>query len=103
MSITRTVIMVRPAEAKFSPEYIAKNLKVKKQGVKQMWLSGNCRAPPVVSVSSKTRLTRLIQSSLQHSTVVAVLLYVLLLLYRSLSPILIPQNSAHYPTFPLDT
>ena len=74
-----------------------------------MWLSGNCRASLVVSVSSKTRLTQLIQSSPQHplqrGTVVAVFLYVLLLLYLSLflSLILFPQNSAYYLTFPLDT
>jgi len=81
---------------------------VKTQCVKQMWLSGNCRTSPVVSVSSKTQLAWLIQSSLQqplqHSTVVTVFLYVLLPLYLSLSLplILIPQNSA-YLTFPLDT
>ena len=44
--------------------------------VKQMCLGGNCRASPVVSVSSKTRLAQLIHSSLeqplQHGTVVAV-------------------------------
>jgi len=69
-----------------------------------MYLSGNCRASAVVSVISKTQRAQLIQSSLQqllqHSTEVAVFLYVLLLLYLSL--ILIPQNSA-YLTFPLDT
>jgi len=74
-----------------------------------MWLSGNCSASPVVSVSSKTQLAQLIQSSLQqplqHSTVVAVFLYVLLLLYQSpsLSLILIPQKLAYHLTFPLDT
>ncbi len=59
-------------------------------------------ASPVVSVSCKTRLPQLIQSllqqPLQHGTVVAVFLYVLLL-----SLILIPQKSAYYLTFPLDT
>jgi len=74
-----------------------------------MWLSGNCRASLVVYVSSKTQLTRLMQSSLQHplqrGKVVAVFMYVLLLLYLSLSLslILFTQNSAYYRTFPLDT
>ena len=67
------------------------------------------RASQVVSVSSKTRLAQLFQSSLQqpleHNTVVAVFLYVLLLVYLSLSLslILIPQKSAYCLTFPLDT
>jgi len=78
-----TVIMIRSAGARFPPEYSVRNLTVKTQCVKQMWLSGNCRASPVVSVISKTRLTQLIQSSLQHGTVVAVFLYVLLFLYLS--------------------
>jgi len=46
------------------------------------------------------------QHPVQHSTLVAVCLYVLLLLYLSLSLTateLIPQQSAHYLTFPLDT
>jgi len=81
-------IMIRSAGAKFPPEYSSRNLIVKTVCVKQMWLSGSCRASPVVSVISKTRLTRLIhsslQQSLQHGTVVAAFLYVLLLLYLSL-------------------
>ena len=55
-------------------------------------------------VSSKAQLAQLIQSlqqPLQHGTIVAVVLYVLLLLYLSL--ILIPQKLAYYLTFPLDT
>jgi len=106
---TDTIIMTKSAGAKFPPEYSERNLIVKTQCVKQMWLSGNCRASLVVSIISKTQLTQLIQSSLQqpvqHSTVVAVFLYVLLLLYLSLSLllILIPQNLAHYLTFPLET
>jgi len=104
MLISCTVIMIRSAGVKFPPEYSDRNLIVKTQCVKQMWLSGNCRSSLVVSVISKTRLTWLIQSSLQqplqHSTVVAVFLYVLFLLYLSL--ILIPQNLA-YLTFPFDT
>jgi len=52
-------------------------------------------------VINKTRLAQLIQSSLQHSTVEAVFLYVLLLLYLSL--ILIPEKLAFYLIFPLDT
>ena len=109
MSISYTVIMIRSAGAKFPPEYSDSNLIVKTHCVKQMWLSGSCRASLVVSVSSKTWLTQLIQSSLQHplqcGTVVAVFLYVLLLLYLSLSLslILFPQNLAYYLTFPLDT
>ena len=102
---TDTIIMIKSAGAKFPPEYSDRNLIVKTRCVKQMWLSGNCKASLVVFVSSKTQLARLIQSSLQqplqHGTVVAVFLYVLLLLYLSLIPI--PQNSAHYLTFPLDT
>ena len=75
----------------------------------QMCLSGKCRASLVVSVSSKTLLAQIIQSSLQqpleHGTVVAVFLYVLLLVYLSvsLSLILIPQKSAYYLTFSLDS
>jgi len=64
MPISYTIIMIRSAEAKFPPEYSDRNLIVKTQCVKWMWLSGNCRTSPVVSVSSKTRLARLIQSSL---------------------------------------
>jgi len=105
MPISYTVIMIRSAEAKFHPEYSDSNLMVKARCVKQMWLSGSCIASLLVFVSSKTRLTRLMQSSLQHplqrGTVVAVFLYVLLLFYVSL--ILFPQNSAFYLTFPLDT
>ena len=107
MPISYTIIMIRSAEAKFPQEYSDSNLIVKTRCVKQLWLSGNCRASLVVSVSSKARLTRLIQSSLQHplqrGTVVAVFLYVLLLyLSLSLSLILFPQNSAYYLTFPFD-
>ena len=103
MCISYTVIMRRLVGAKFHPGYSDRNLIVK------MWLSGNCRASPIVSVSSKTQLAQLIQSSLQqplqHGIVVAVFLYVLLLLYlsQSLSLILVPQTSAYYLTFPLDT
>jgi len=83
MPISYTFIMIRSAWAKFHPEYLNSNLLVKTQCVKQMWLSGNCRASPFVSVISKTWLAPLIQSSLQqplqHSTAVAVFLYVLLL------------------------
>jgi len=76
MPISYTII-ISSAGGKFLPIYSDRNLIVKTQCVKQMSLSGNCRASPVVSVSSKTRLTQLIQSSLQHGTVVAVFLYVL--------------------------
>jgi len=106
MPISYTFIMIRSAGAKFPPEYSDRNLIVKTQFVKQMWLSGNCSASPVVSVSNKTRLTWLIQSSLQqplqHSRVVGVFLNVLLLLHMllSLSLILIPQKSAYYLTSP---
>jgi len=109
MPISYTIIMIRSAEAKFPQEYSDSSLIVKTQCVNQVWLSGNCRASLVVSVSSKIWLTRLIQSSLQHplhhGTVVAAFLYVLLLLYLSLSSslILFPQNSFYYLTFPLDT
>jgi hypothetical protein len=105
MPISYTFTVIRSAGAKFPPEYTDSNPIMKTQCVKQMWLSGSCRASAVVSVSSKTQLAQLIQSSLQHSTAVAVLLYVLLLLYLSLSMsvILIPQKSAHYLTFPLAT
>ena len=99
MPIGYTVIMVRSAGAKFPPEYSDRNLVMKTQCVKQGCLRGNGRASPVVSVSSKTRLTQLIQSSLQqplqHSTVVAVFLYVLLLLYRPLSLSLIHILQTH--------
>ena len=105
MPISYTVIMLRSAGVKFPPEYSDRNLIVKTRCLKQMWLSGNCRASLVVSVSSKTRPSQLIHSSLQqplqHSTVVAVFLYVMLLLYQP--PILIPQKSAYYLLFPLDT
>jgi len=71
-------VMIRSAGAKFPPEYSDRNLIVKTQCVKLMWLSGNCRTSPVVSVSSKTQLARLIhsllQQLLQHSTEVAVFL-----------------------------
>ena len=109
MPISYTIIMIRSAGTKFPAEYSDSNVIVKTRCVKQMWLNGNCRGSLVVSVSSKTQLTRLIQSSLQHplqsGTVVAVFLYVLLVLYLSLSLSLIrfPQNSVYYLTFPLDT
>jgi hypothetical protein len=102
MPIGYTVIMIRPEGAEFPPEYSDRNLIVKT-------VCDSCRDSPVVSVISKTQFAQLIQSllqqPLQHSAVVAVLLYVLLLLYRSLSLslIVIPQKSAHYLTFPLDT
>jgi len=105
MPISYRIIMIRTAGAKFPPEYSDRNLIVKTQCVKQMWLSGNCRASLVVCVSSQTQLARLIQSllqqPLQYGTVVAVFLYVLLLVY--LSVILIPQKLAYYLTCPLDT
>ena len=107
--ISYTFIMIRLAGAKFPPEYSDRNLIVKKQCVKQTWLSGKCRASPVVSVGSKSLLVWLIQSllqqPLQHSTVVVVFLYVLLILCLSLSLslILIPQKLAYYLIFPLDT
>ena len=103
MPISYTIIMIKSAGAKFPPEYSDRNLIVKTQCVKHMWLSGNCRTFPFVSVLSKTQLAQLIQSSLQHSTVVAVFLCVLLLLYLplSLSLIFILQNWAYYLTCPL--
>ena len=65
------------------------------------------RGSLVISVSGKTQLAQLIKSSLQqpleHITVVAVFLYVLLLVYLSLPLIFIPQKPAYYLTFPLDT
>jgi hypothetical protein len=99
MPISYTVIMIRSAGAKFPAESSDSNLTVKTQCVKQMWLSGNCRASLVVSVSSKMRLAWLIQSSLQQplqqSTVVAVFLYVLLLWHMSLSSLIVfPQKFA---------
>jgi len=105
MPISYTIIMIRSAGGEFPPEYLDRNLIVKRQCVKHMWLSGNCRASLVVSFSSKTRLARLIHSSLQHSTVVAVFLHILLCLYPSLSLSLnlIPQKLAYYLTFPLGT
>jgi len=105
MPVSYTVIMLRSAETKFPPEYSNRNVRVKTRCVKKMWLNGNCRASPVVSVSSKIQLSQLMQSSLQHSTVVAVFLYVLLLLYLSLSLslIFIPPKLAYYIPFPLDT
>ena len=109
MPISYTFIMIRSAGVEFPPEYTNRNLILKTQCVKQMWLSGSCRASPVVSVINKTRLTWLIHSSLQqplqHSKVVAAFLCVLLLVYLplSLSLILIPQNLTHYLTFPMDT
>ena len=76
MPISYRIIMIRTAGAKFPPEYSDSSLIVKTWCVKQMWLSGNCRASLVVYVSSKTQLTRLMQSSLRHplqrGTVVAV-------------------------------
>ena len=108
MPINYTVIMIRLAGAEFPPECSDRNLIVKTQCVKPMWLSGSCRAY-LVSFSCKLRLARLIYSSrqqpLQHGTVVAVFLYVPLRLYPSLSlsHILIPQKLAYYLTFPLDT
>ena len=97
-------VIIMSAEAKFPPEYSDRNVTMKTQCVKKTWLSGNCRASLVVSISSKTQLAQLNQSSLQqplqHGTVVAVFLYVLFHLYLSL--ILIPQKLA-YLTFPLDT
>jgi len=104
MPISYTVIMMKSAGAKFPQEYSDRNLIVKTQCVKQMWLSGNCRASPVVSIISNTQLARLIHSSVQHGTEVAAFPYVLLLLYLSLSLSLIhiPQNLA-YLTFPPDT
>jgi len=54
MPISYTVMMIRSAGAKFPPEHSDSNLIVKTQCAKQMWLSGNCRASAVVSVSSKT-------------------------------------------------
>jgi len=63
MPISYTVIKIRSAGAKFSPEYSDTNLIVKTQYVKQMWLSGNCRAAPVVYVGSKTRLAWLIHKT----------------------------------------
>jgi hypothetical protein len=75
MNISHTVIMIKSAGAKFPPEYPDGNLIVKTQCVKQMGLSDNCRASLVVSVISKTHLAQLIQSPLQHSTVVAVFMY----------------------------
>ncbi len=81
MPISYIVIMIRSAGAKFPPEYSYRNLIVRAQCGIQMWLSGNCRASLVVSVSSKTWLARLIHLSLQqpleHSTVMVVFLFVL--------------------------
>ena len=54
MPISYTIIMIRSAVAKFPPECTDRSLMVERQCVKQMWLSGNCRASPAVSVSSKT-------------------------------------------------
>ena len=105
MPISYTFIIIRSAGAKFPPGYSDRNLVMKTRCVKQRWLRGNCRASPVVSVSSKTKLTQLIQSSLQqplqHSTVMALFLYVLLLLYLplSLSLILILQSQLVFSHF----
>jgi len=62
MPIGYTIIMIRSAGAKYSD----RNLLVKTQCVKQMWLNGNCRVSPVVSFTSKTQLARLILSSMQQ-------------------------------------
>jgi hypothetical protein len=86
---TDTILVIRSAGTKFPPKYSDRNLILKTQRVKHMWLLGSYTASAVVSVSSKTQLARLIHSSLQqplkHSTLVALFLYVLLLLYLSLS------------------
>jgi len=74
-----TFIILRSAWGEFPAEYSDKNVIVKTERVKQVWPSGNCRASLVVSLSSKTQLALIIQSSLQHGTVVALFLYVLLL------------------------
>jgi len=46
----------RSAVAEFPPEYSDRNMIVKTECMKQMWLSGKCRASVDVSVSSKTQL-----------------------------------------------
>ena len=66
MPVHYTLIMIKSAGAKFPPEYSDCSLIVKTQCVKPMWLSGNCRASPGVSVISKTWFAWLIQSSLQQ-------------------------------------
>ena len=73
MPISYTLIMVRSAGAKLLPEYSDRNLIVRTQCVKRMWLSGSCSATLVVSVSSKTRLTAnpiitAIASATRHSS-----------------------------------
>ena len=108
MPISYTVIMISSAGAKFPPEYSDRNLIVKTQCDRDV-TQWQLRVSLVVSVTSKTRLAQLIQSSLQqpleHNIVVAVFLYILLLVHLSLSLslILIPQKSAYYLTFPFDT
>jgi hypothetical protein len=57
MSISYTVIMIRSAGAKISPEYSDRNLIVKTRHVKQVWLSGNCRAYLVVCQQQDTTRT----------------------------------------------
>ncbi len=82
MPISYTVLLIRSAGAKFPPEYSDRNLIVKTQcdaDVAQWQL----RASAVVSVSSKTQLAQLVQSSVQQpleydDTVVVVFLYVCL-------------------------
>ena len=104
MPISYTIIMIKSAGAKFPPEYSDRNLIVKTQFVKEMWLSGSCRTSPVQDRTHMANPVITATASATH-TVVAVFLYVLLLLYLSLSLslILIPQNLAYCLTFPLDT
>ena len=106
MPISYTIIMIRSAGAKFPPEYSDRNLIMKTQCAKQMWLSTIAQLLWLYHVSSKTWLIQSsLQQPLQRGTVVDVFLYVLLPFYfsLSLSLILIPQKTAYYLIFLLDT
>jgi len=83
MLISYTILMIRSAGA----EYSDRNLIVKTHRVKQRWLSGNCRASLVVcQLQDTTGMANPFITATASATwhIVAVLLYVLLLLYLSL-------------------
>jgi len=95
-------ILIRSAGAEFPPEYSDRNLIVKTHCVKQRWLSGNCRASLVVcQLQDMTRMANPFITATASATwhIVAVLLYVLRLLYLSL--ILIQQSQLIISHFPL--
>ena len=109
MPISCTGIMITSAGATFLPEYSERNLIVKGDtDVAQCQLhsfSGCICQEHDMSGMANPVITRAASATRYICGCISVLLYVLLLLYLSpsLSLILIPQNSAHYLTFPLDT